>query len=127
MLCNLLKTEKLKFPLPRFSEAPDNSSAIKVFIKNEEIGRVVILPKRLLERLDIKNRQVCIAEIRLDKAMPFAVNKKSFKELPAYPAIARDISVLLKQDVSLDEVIAGIKTQAGPALESVKIVDFYIL
>jgi len=117
--------EKLKFPLPRFSEAPDNSSVIKVFIKNEEIGRVVILPKRLLERLDIKNRQVCIAEIRLDKAMPFTVNKKSFKELPAYPAIARDISVLLKQDVSLDEVIAGIKTQAGPALESVKIVDFY--
>ncbi|MCX5712753.1 MAG: phenylalanine--tRNA ligase subunit beta, partial [Candidatus Omnitrophica bacterium] len=50
---------------------------------------------------------------------------KSFKELPMYPAISRDISVLLKQNISLDEVIDGIKAQAGLILESIKIADFY--
>ncbi len=117
--------EKLKFPAVRFLESAENPSEIGAFIKNEKIGRVIILPKRLLERLDIKNRQVCAAEIMLDKLMPYAGRKKSFKDLPMYPEISRDISVLLKQDVSLDEVIDGIKAQAGLALESIKVADFY--
>ncbi|MCX5712752.1 MAG: phenylalanine--tRNA ligase subunit beta, partial [Candidatus Omnitrophica bacterium] len=63
--------ERLKIPLPRFAESTQNPSEISIFIKNESIGRVIILSKKLLERLDIKNRQVCAAEIHLDNIMPF--------------------------------------------------------
>jgi len=117
--------ENLKITGCRFLARQDNSPEIEVFINNDKVGRVMILSKGLLDKLDIKNRQVCLAEVSLERIFPLLRHKKIFKELPGYPSINRDISIVLKQDVSLEEVLEAVKQQAGLLLESIRVADFY--
>ncbi|MCU0651390.1 MAG: phenylalanine--tRNA ligase subunit beta [Candidatus Omnitrophica bacterium] len=92
---------------------------------NQQLGTLGQLPPRVLGNLDIKNKEVVAAEINLKKIFPLVNLHKKFISLPTYPGITRDISLLLKNGIKIEDVLCAIRKQAEPLLKEAAVVDFY--
>ena len=71
------------------------------------------------------NRKVYVFEINVDVLSSQAVLLTSYKSLPKFPAINRDLAVVLSSDISTDQVTKGIIASAGPLLTDVRLFDVY--
>jgi len=116
--------ERLKIEDYSFS-TKDCNWEIDIYIQTEKIGSMTMLQKNVLDKLDIKNKDVFVVELSLDKVLSFASLQKKFIPLPKYPGIARDISFILKQDISIREILGAIEEKCKPLLVDIKIVDYY--
>ncbi|MCX5696616.1 MAG: phenylalanine--tRNA ligase subunit beta [Candidatus Omnitrophica bacterium] len=101
------------------------AGAVTVKIKGEDIGAIFEAKKDILERWDIKNKEVFILEISLEKVFASARTEKKFKPLPLYPAITRDISLVIKEDLLAGDILTAVRLNAPSLLAEVKIADFY--
>lgn len=66
-----------------------------------------------------------VAEIDLDKLYEYAKTSKSYKALPKYPAVTRDIALLVDDTILVQEIEETIKKAGGNLVESVKLFDVY--
>ncbi|MEG0133762.1 MAG: phenylalanine--tRNA ligase subunit beta [Clostridium sp.] len=66
-----------------------------------------------------------IAELNLDMLMDCAKLDRRYKALPKFPAVTRDIAVLVDDSVLVQEIEDTIKKQGGGILESAKLFDVY--
>lgn len=108
-----------------YSFNAETNGNIDIFIGQEKAGFFYRLTKNALDFLNIKNKDVVLAEIYLDTIITCANLGKKFLPLPKYPHINRDISLVLKDDISLKEVLSAIKEKGHPLLISAAIVDYY--
>ena len=49
----------------------------------------------------------------------------SYKDIPKFPSISKDIAFILKKDVTAGEVMATIKKAGGKLLQSISVFDVY--
>lgn len=97
----------------------------EIFVEDESVGYIGEVYPDVQEAYDIDTR-VYVAEINLVKLFAHAVDHREFKALPKYPAISRDLALLVKDGVSSDQVVAVIKKVTNrKLLESVEIFDVY--
>jgi len=102
-----------------------NACYIDISVNKEKIGAMSKIQKNILDKLDIKNKDVFALELSLDKIFSYATLKKKFMPLPRYPGITRDISFILKEDVVAKDILAAIEEKGRPLLISVAITDYY--
>ncbi len=100
-------------------------SEVAVFLGKEKIGSLKQPQKPDLEKFEIKNKDVFVLELSLDKLFPRVNLGKTLVPLPIYPAISRDISLVLKEEVKVEDILQAIREKAGPLLKEVKIIDYY--
>lgn len=93
-------------------------------IKGEGIGMLGQMDRKILNNFDIKDK-VYALEMNIEPILKYVTPEKVFKELPKYPSIYRDISIVIGKEISNSDVTALIKISAGPTLKSVKLVDRY--
>jgi phenylalanyl-tRNA synthetase beta chain len=98
---------------------------IDIVVKKEKIGSMLQLEKAALDSFDIKNKDVFAAEISLDKVFASVDLKKRFIPLPKYPGISRDISFLLKDELSVKDILAALYEIGQPLLREIRIADYY--
>jgi len=103
----------------------DNVSAIAIYAAGEKIGLMTKLEKPVLDKLDIKNKDVFVLELTLNRLLFFINLNKKFSYLPIYPGISRDISLILKEEVPVGDVLEAIKGGGRPLLKEVGVVDYY--
>ena len=103
----------------------NNGSEVAVLVNKENIGMLAQLSKGVLAGLDIKNREVFAAQISLQKLLAYVNFDKQFKELPRYPAVVRDISFILKEDILISEIIGAMRERGTGLLCKVEVVDYY--
>ena len=97
----------------------------EIFVGDESVGYIGEVYPDVQEAYDIDTR-VYVAEINLVKLFAHAVDHREFKALPKYPAISRDLALLVKDGVSSDQVVAVIKKVTNrKLLECVEIFDVY--
>jgi len=145
-------------------KAEDNGSIISVYAGGEKIGLMAKLEKSVLDKLDIKNKDVFALELSLDRLLFFMVQEsikhfpiplplrkslkviadhayggsrqrregdflvnlnKKFSHLPIYPGISRDISLILKEEISVGDILKAIKEEGQPLLKQAAVVDYY--
>ena len=99
--------------------------AVAVYLQKEKIGFIAQLQRASLEMLEIKNKDVFSAEIDLDKLFSSLSPQKKFTPLPLYPGISRDISLVVKEGVLVNEIREAMLEKARPLLCAVKIIDYY--
>jgi phenylalanyl-tRNA synthetase beta chain len=104
---------------------PGQDNQIDIVFGGEVAGFMLSLNEGGLNSFDIKNKQVVLAELNLLKLSRYINTEKKFKGIPKYPAISRDISFIVKEDVAIKELLSAIKAKAAPLLSLVKIVDYY--
>ncbi|MDD5691599.1 MAG: phenylalanine--tRNA ligase subunit beta [Candidatus Omnitrophica bacterium] len=101
------------------------SGLVNVAIKQQETGFMLDLNKQSLDALGIKNKRVILAEINLEKMLSHINLDKKFFSIPRYPAVTRDISFIIKDDIPVQGLLAAIEAKGLPLLHSAKIVDYY--
>ena len=76
------------------------------------------------ERFGVESR-VYIAEIDLEALRPMEKPLYGVKPLPKFPAVTRDIAVVVDETAGVGTMLDTIKASAGKTLESAKLFDIY--
>ncbi|MGP8202274.1 MAG: phenylalanine--tRNA ligase subunit beta [Limisphaerales bacterium] len=86
-----------------------------------EMGR---LSPVLQKRFDLRDA-VCLAELNFDQLLVRRVPSKTFKPLPAFPAVRRDVAMLVPKATAHEAVVNVVK-QVHPAnLEKFEVFDIF--
>lgn len=89
-----------------------------------EIGELGQLQPTLARKYDLREA-VLLAELDLDQVLARRITTRSFKPLPAYPAIRRDVAMVVPETTTHEAILQVVK-QARPAhLESVELFDVF--
>jgi phenylalanyl-tRNA synthetase beta chain len=88
------------------------------------LGQVGQLLPPLARRYDLRDA-VLLAELNLDLLLARRRPEKSFKPLPQFPAIRRDVAMLVDEGVTHDAVLSAVKQAKAPFLESVDLFDVF--
>lgn len=89
-----------------------------------ELGSLGQLSPRLARSLDIRG-PVFLAEIDLETLRSRRQPTRSMKPLAQFPAVRRDVALLVSQDTSHDAVLKVIQKQRIPILDRVELFDLY--
>ena len=66
-----------------------------------------------------------LAEVDLDALMPLEQDFYGIKPLPKFPAVSRDIAVVVDEKVGAGTMMDAIRKAAAKTLEDVKLFDIY--
>lgn len=69
--------------------------------------------------------EVYMAEIDMHKLFALRNTQKLYRPLPKYPAVARDLAVVVREDVTVLELEKTIASAAGEHLEAISLFDVY--
>jgi len=96
----------------------------RIMYKDTEFGIMGEVHPDVLEKYDIGTRCWC-CELYFDEVMKHADTVRYYKPLPKYPAITRDIALLVKEEIRVAEIENVIRETGGGLLESVALFDIY--
>ncbi len=95
-----------------------------VVVNGENIGYLGEVHPAVAKNYGIGTRAY-LAVLDMEKVVEYANRKVVYKALPKFPAITRDIAMLVKEDVTVKEIADIIKKNGGAYLEEVKLFDVY--
>jgi len=94
--------------------------------KNKDLIGVIGNPKKgLLKEYDCEGSSV-FWEIKLLPLLEIVKEEREFQPLPKYPAIIRDISFIISQNILVDKILNVIQEASPLNLEDVDLFDVYI-
>jgi phenylalanyl-tRNA synthetase beta chain len=76
------------------------------------------------KKLDLRDA-VYVAELELGFLLAAPTHEKTFHELPKFPAVVRDVALVVNDTVSHAEIVAAIETGRNKVLEKVELFDIY--
>lgn len=96
----------------------------EIKVGDEKIGSIGEIHPAVLENIKAKARIVA-AEIDFEKLWRLARSEQEFRPIGKYPAIIRDIAVIVPQTTKADEVEEIIENTAGPLLTDSDLFDYF--
>jgi len=95
-----------------------------IHLGKQQLGELGLLLPALAKRHDLRDA-VLLAELNLDLLVARRASGKSFKPLPAFPAVRRDVAMLVAE-ATTHEAVLQVAKQAKPAdLASVELFDVF--
>ena len=113
-----------KFSFKRAKHGLFSASSASIEAAGEAIGMLGAIDKKTLANFDIKDA-VYYCELCAGALLKHAAVEKRFKELPKYPSVSRDISIVVGIEAANADIIASIKDSASAILKGVKLIDRY--
>jgi phenylalanyl-tRNA synthetase beta chain len=112
-----------------YTKRPDGTalfleSAVIALGGRQELGQVGQLSPRLAKQHDLRDA-VLLAELDLDLLLARRNAVKSFKALPQYPAIRRDVAMIVPEAMTHDAVLQVVRQTKPANLESVELFDVF--
>lgn len=95
-----------------------------LIIDNKNMGFLGEVHPDVCDNYEIGDK-VYAAVIYIDTFLEKASFDRVYKTLPKYPAVTRDISMLVKDDVIVKDIENIIKDKGGKLVESIKLFDVY--
>ena len=96
----------------------------RIFSQEREVGIIGEIHPRVRQNFDIKVR-VCALELDADILFALSNPRQMMESITRYPAVERDIAVLLREEIKSDEVVAVITGGGGNLLQKVNLFDVY--
>ena len=96
----------------------------EIKVGDDLVGWLGEISPEILERLDIKPRVVGF-EIDFEKLVALATEEREYLPPSKYPAVVRDIAVLVEPSARVEEVLNLIETAGGPLVQDVDLFDMY--
>jgi len=112
--------EKLSF---QRSELTGLSLSADVFFGSKKIGFIGQLTAANVEQLGA-SAPVLVAEIEIQPEL-IAMNRATFREIDKFPAITRDIAMIVPEKLSHEEISSTIVSANEPLLASVELFDVF--
>ncbi len=96
----------------------------KLIIKGRKIGVIGEIHPDVIDNFEAPERTY-IGIIDIEPLVENATFSASYKQLPKFPAVTRDIAMLVKDEVMVKQIENIIKQRSGKILEDVKLFDVY--
>ena len=120
-----------EFGIGGFSWRTEKCEAGEFFVERASLclgknvlGQMGQLMPLIARDYDIKN-SVFMAELDLDRLIAMRVQSRSFKSLPAYPSVRRDIAMLVSESTTHMEIQRTVKRAKIQQLDSVEVFDVF--
>ncbi|MEK7992426.1 MAG: phenylalanine--tRNA ligase subunit beta, partial [Planctomycetota bacterium] len=97
----------------------------QIFLNSQPIGFAGMVSPAVKQRLDLKDIAVCAAEIELDALMSLAAVPARIKPVPRFPAIQRDLSLVVDERIRWADILEAIRAKTPPELQDVRFVGIY--
>ena len=101
---------------------PGRCAKVKVGI--DEIGVLGEVHPQVLENYGIEKRAYLL-EVNVTKIAKYAKTNKKYVEVPKFPAVERDIAIIVDESVEVGQIEKIIVKQGKKLLESIKLFDIY--
>ena len=105
----------------RPGQFPDFALAVDICSADERIG----FGGQFVASKSSAPGPVLVAEVNADLFLDRGASAKKFRELGRYPAITRDIAMIVPEKLTHAEILGGIEEPAEPLLESVQLFDLF--
>jgi len=113
----LIKSEKLGFLHP--------GKSAKIVYEDEEFGFLGQLHPEIIGKMDISQR-VYLFELDLDKLdSVYRDEKIPFRPIPRFPAVKRDIAVIVDEELPVGEIVNELKKVESPLIEDIGVFDVF--
>lgn len=93
-----------------------------IFLKEKQIGYLGTLHPNICKAMDLEDAPI-VFELELGPLTEGSIPK--FKAISKFPAIRRDIAVIVKQDISSNSLKSSIAAKAGSLLQDIVLFDVY--
>jgi len=100
-------------------------SGAEITLNGQKIGSAGVVKDQILSELGIKAAVVCAAEINFDQLASIEKNAVKMKPLPKFPAISRDLSLIIDEPVQWQRIKEIIQSKAPSELEEIKFEGIY--
>ncbi len=97
----------------------------EILVNGEKIGDAGVLRDEVVEGFDIKADQICSAELNFDMFLELEPPQVKMKPLPKFPAIVRDLSLIVGEQVQWAKLEQIIRSRAPQELEEIKFEGIY--
>lgn len=118
---NSLKIEPLSFTSEEQPNWADKKLWLNIVSEDEIIGSLGAASIKTLADSDIKNTMAVLFEINVEKIVALKSRTNSPEPLPLFPAVLKDISVLIDEVVSWEEIAEVV----SPLVKKLYFVDEY--
>ena len=102
----------------------DAGQAASIFCAGEWIGSLGKLRAEVQEAFDLK-KDIIVFEVDFDKVFNLKQSHPMFRSLPKYPPVARDMALIVDENLSVQEPLDYIWGQKEALLEQVEVFDIY--
>ncbi len=121
--------DALQIKEAKFNKAEDNpylhpGKASRVILNQEVVGILGEVHPRVLGHYEVQER-VYLFEMDFSKMVKWAGGERRFQSLPKFPAVYRDLSVVVDQALEAERVMETIRNFPQPFIEGVTLFDIY--
>jgi phenylalanyl-tRNA synthetase beta chain len=97
----------------------------EVLINSQPIGTAGVVSPSVSDKLDFKDMSPCAVEMDFETLMSLAGGAIKVKPIPRFPAVQRDLSIIVDEEIRWSEIIRAVESKACAELEDVKFVGIY--
>ena len=101
----------------------EKETGFDIFADGEKIGFIGTLSKKLWELYELK-RSVHFALLEFDRLIPYFERTRKYEKFSRYPAVRRDIALIVDNDLPASEILNESKKLA-PDAEYIGFFDMY--
>ena len=101
------------------------SAGGEILCCGEKIGVCGVVSKETAKKFDIKGADITAAEIDFEVLLARAGGVSAFKPIPRYPAITRDLSLIVDEAIAWADIVTAVKAKAPAELEDVEFTGIY--
>ncbi|MBN2899263.1 MAG: phenylalanine--tRNA ligase subunit beta [Clostridia bacterium] len=123
-LLDKLGIDNYKFEAEKHHKTYHPGRCATIVWNNHVLGTMGEVHPRVLENFNIKDRAY-VAELDFNTLLQITRTDRLYQPIPKFPAMTRDIAMIVKDDVTAGEILEVIKDNGGNILESVKLFDVY--
>lgn len=96
----------------------------EVYVSNKKIGWLGSVDKKVLKSFDL-DQDAIIACIELDAFIESGKKDILFKEIPKFPEVRRDLSLVLDESITYDQIIGVAENEGGSLIDRVGVFDVF--
>ncbi|MHC4639215.1 MAG: phenylalanine--tRNA ligase subunit beta, partial [Planctomycetota bacterium] len=97
----------------------------EILVNGERIGTAGVVSRAVKDKYDFKEVTPVAAEIDFEQLLSIFGGDVKVKAIPKFPAIERDLSLLVDESVAWERIAAAVNEKAPEELEEVRFVGIY--
>lgn len=95
-----------------------------ILLDGEKLGYIGEIHPKVCENYEIDS-SIVLSEINFSLFLEKASLDKSYSQLPRYPAVERDLAIIVSKDIQFSKLLKIIKEKGVPFLSDVELFDIY--
>ncbi|MDX1777975.1 MAG: phenylalanine--tRNA ligase subunit beta, partial [Thermodesulfobacteriota bacterium] len=123
-LLNRLRIRNLSFSPPEGSPFLNTVNALDLMVGKQKVGFVGEILPQILDSFQL-SQQIYAFEICLSRLLPEFSEQETFRPLPKYPPVYRDIALVIDDTIPAQTVSETMKKFKNKYIEEIEIFDYY--